>query len=318
MRKGIAVLSAAMLTLCGCSHKTEVRDKGFVRTIGCDDGTLQSVAVRLYGDTNVLAGVGQTIFSAVENAETAQGKTLFTGHLELLVLSEGDIREKLSLLIKNNRISPSCSVIVTPESAAKAVISYKEEELSDLLDSYDRKGRISRKNISDVLNDLLEEDGLAASPILKDEKITMGIISHSGVEAVLSEDESNGFCWLTNSLHNLYLPVEVGDRTASFHVRSSKTRLTAKKQDNYIAITTEIKINGNCIEEGINEKDAATAAAERISSLCSKTISKTVTGMRADVLGIKRTIVSANIDTESSWEKLIPRLRFYYSIKIAE
>ena len=317
MKRRIIALSAAMLTLCGCSHKTEVRDKGFVRTIGCDDGMLQSVAVRLYGDTNVLTGVGQTIFSAVENAETAQGKTLFTGHLELLVLSEGDIREKLSVLIKNNRISPSCSVIVTPDSATKAVTDYKEEELSGLLDSYDRKGRISRKNISDVLNDLLEDDNLAASPVLSEDRLTMGIISHTGVEAILSEDESNGFCWLTGSLHDFYLPVEVGGKTASFQVRNSKTRLTAAKQGESIAVTTEIKINGSCIEEGVSETDAANAAAEKISSLCSKTISKTVTGMKADVLGIKKTIVSANIDTESTWEEIIPRLRFYYSIKIA-
>lgn len=317
MLKRIIALSAIMTVLCGCSHKTEVRDKGFVRTIGCDDGELQSVAVRLYGDPDVLAGAGQTIFSAVENAETAQGKTLFTGHLELLILSEGGIHEKLSVLIKNNRISPSCSVIVTPESASETVISYEEEELSDLLDSYDRKGRISRKDIADVLNDLLEEDGLAASPVLSEEKLTMGIISHERVEAILSEDESNGFCWLTEALHDFYLPVDVDDKTASFHIRNSKTRLTAKKQGDNIAITTEIKIYGNCIEEGISETDAAHAAAEKISSLCSKTISKTVTGMKADVLGIKKAVVSANIDTESSWEEIIPKLKFYYSIKIA-
>lgn len=316
MKKKLA-LTAAMLLLCGCSNKTEVRDKGFVRTIGCDSGDIQSVAVRLYGQEDVFFGSGDTVFSAVENAEISQGKTLFTGHLELLVLNPAEIKDKLSVMIKNNRISPSCSLIITTGSAADTVKSYKEEELSDILDSSSRKGKIVSKNISAVLNDLLEEDSMAAVPVLDGKSLTIGVIGFDSLTGILSGEESEGFCWLTDSMHDIYLPINVNGKSASFHVRKSSTKLTAEADGENIKITTEIKINGSCIEESISESDASKAAAEKISGLCSKTISKTVTGMKADVLGIEKCIRSEGLASGESWNDIIPRLQFYYSIKIA-
>lgn len=316
MKKKLA-LTAVMLLLCGCSHKTEVRDKGFVRTIGCDSGEMQSVAVRLYGQEEVLSGSGDTIFSAVENAETSQGKTLFTGHLELLVLSPEEIRDKLAVMIKNNRISPSCSLIITTGSASDAVKGYKEEELSDILESSSRKGKIVKKNISAVLNDLLEDDSMAAVPVLDGKSLTMGVVGYDSVVGILSDEESEGFSWLTGSQRDIYLPISINGKAASFHVRKSSTRLTAEADGENIRITTEIKINGSCIEEDISETAASKAAAEKISGLCSKTISKTVTGMNADVLGIEKCIRSENLASGKSWKDIIPKLQFYYSIKIA-
>jgi hypothetical protein len=39
--------------------------------------------------------------------------------------------------------------------------------------------------------------------------------------------------------------------------------------------------------------------------------------MKADVLGIQKCISSENININGEWKELIPRLQFYYSIKIA-
>ena len=305
------------LLLCGCSHKTEVRDKGFIRIIGCDSNAFQSVALRLYGEEDILTGSGETLFSAVENAETVQGKTLFTGHLELLVLNRSGIGDKLSVMIKNNRISPSCSLLISADSAADAVLNSDENELSDSLESLSRKGKLSEKTIADVLNDLLEEDSMAAVPVMHDNEITMGIINQDTAVGIFSEEESEGFCWLTGSLRDIYVPVSVNERKASFHVRKSSTRLSADTDGENIIIAIEIKINGNCIEEGIDSEKASRAAAEKISALCAKTLSKTVTGMNADVLGIEKCIRSENIAKNLTWKEIIPRLQFYYSIKTA-
>lgn len=313
------ILTAAVLTLllCGCSHKTEVRDKGFVRTIGCDNGDEQSVAVFLYGEDKAIDGKGSTIYSALENAEVTQGKNLFTGHLEMLVLSPGGIKDKLSVMIKNNRISPSCAIVMTSENAVGAVKDRKETEISDILKSSSRKGKVSRKNISEVLNDLLEEDSMAAIPILKDDKLTMCITDGDSITGVLSEEESEGLCWLSGSLKDIYMPIKTDDKTVSFHIRKSSTRLIAEADGEGIKITTEIKINGNCVEEGISESDASKAAAEKISNLCSKAISKTVTGLKSDVFGIHKCITSEGIAEGVAWNEIIPRLQFCYSIKIA-
>lgn len=312
-------MSAAALTLllCGCSHKTEVRNKGFIRTIGCDSGKTQSAALTLYGEDEAIEGSGNTIYSAIEDAETTQGKSLFTGHIELLILNPGDIKDKLSVMIKNNRISPSCYLMLTPDSAAEAVKNSGEQDLSEILGSNSRKGKISRKNISAVLNDLLEEDSMAAVPVLKDGDLTMCVTDGRSISGILSEEESEGLYWLTGSLYDLYIPIETNGKTASFHVRKSSTRLSASKDDQGVKITTEIKINGSCDDESISENEASKAAAEKISKLCSKAISKTVIGLKADVIGIQKCISSGNIEIDKSWNEIIPELQFYYSIKIA-
>lgn len=317
MKKEMLTAAALTLLLCGCSHKTEVRDKGFVRSIGCDGNENKTVSVRLYGEKDVLSGNGETIFTAIENAETSQGKTLFTGHLELLALSPGNIREMLTVMMQNNRISPSCSLLMIPENASGAIESYEETELTDLIESGGRKGKIKNKNISGVLNDLLEDDAMAAVPALSNNELTMAVIDSDSIVGILSEEESQGLCWLTGSLRDIYLPVEVGGRTISFQIRKSSPKLKAEFDGKNIKITTEIKISGGSIEEGISHEEASEAAAAKISGLCSKTISKTVTGMKADVLGIQKCISSENININGEWKELIPRLQFYYSIKIA-
>lgn len=317
MKKRLLTAAALTLLLCGCSHKTEVRDKGFVRSIGCDGEENKSVSIRLYGEEEALSGNGETIFTAIENAETSQGKTLFTGHLELLALSPGNIRDILTVMMQNNRISPSCSLLVVPVNASETIEAHDETELTDLIESGNRKGKIKNKTISEVLNDLLEDDAMAAVPALSNNKLTMAVIDSDSIVGILSEEESQGLCWLTGSIRDVYLPVEIDGRIISFHIRKSNPRLKAEFDGNNIKITTEIKISGGSVEDGISHEKASEAAAAKISGLCSKAISKTVTGMKADVFGIQKCIASENIDINVTWSDLIPKLQFYYSIKIA-
>ena len=70
-----------LLTLSGCSGKSEVRDKGFIRTIGADYSDVQNISVQLYDSDEVLTGQGSTLFSAIADSEHTQGKCHFTERL---------------------------------------------------------------------------------------------------------------------------------------------------------------------------------------------------------------------------------------------
>lgn len=63
-----------LLTLSGCSGRSEVRDKGFIRTIGADCNDVQTISLQLYGSDEVLTGQGTTLFSAIADSERTQGK----------------------------------------------------------------------------------------------------------------------------------------------------------------------------------------------------------------------------------------------------
>ena len=58
--------------------------------------------------------------------------------------------------------------------------------------------------------------------------------------------------------------------------------------------------------------------AKRVSSLCSRAIAKTVSGLHADLFGIQKSIDAKRLGGGKSWEEIIPMLDFYYSIKTAE
>ena len=146
----------------------------------------------------------------------------------------------------------------------------------------------------------------------------MSVINGEKLIGILSRDESKGLCWLNGGIKDIYLPLDINGRNVDFYVRKSSTKITAEKQADKINITVEIKINGNAEENDIDRESVKKNVAEQISGLCAKTIAKTVTGMKADVFGIEKSINARGISENRTWEDLIPNLNFYYKIKISE
>ena len=318
--KKILLPALLLILLSGCSHKGEVRSMSFVKTIGTDfteDG-IQNISLRLYDSENTLTGNGRTIFSAIENAETSQEKTLFSGHTELFISGEGNLQENLELLIKNNRISPSCGFVCTNEKAADITSQDEENSLSGLIESNNRKGLILKRNINDVLDDMLGDDGMAAAPIINQQGLGMAIIDSKGIIGTLTSDEAKGLCWLNGNIRELYIPVNTGDGMTDFFVSKSKTKLTAEADNESINITVEIKINGNVQNKNHNISDARREISDQISALCSGAIAKTVTVYGADVFGLEKCIESSGIAANAPWKDIIPKLKFFYRIKVAE
>ncbi len=305
------------IILSGCNGSSDVRSKAFVRELGVDCTDTQSVSLRIFESDEIISGNGETLLSAVGDCERNQSKNLFTGHLEVFASSPTNIGNNLLTLLSNNRISPSCYVLCIPENAS-TFIEKNGGELAELIKSNGRNGIILPQTISDVINDLLENDRKAAVPTKKDDKLTMAVITPHELIGTLSEDESKGLCWLHGNVKDIYLPIEYDGQKNDFYIRKSCTKITAEKNKNKIDIKIEIKINGNSEE---NVHDAETEKEEvgkYISSLCSKTIAKTVTGMKADLFGIEKTVNSANITTSKTWEELIPLLNFNYKVKISQ
>ena len=85
-------------------------------------------------------------------------------------------------------------------------------------------------------------------------------------------------------MKDIYIPLETEDFTTDFYVRKSSTKIHAEQVGEKINIIVEIKINGNSQNDSIDLETIKEQTAKVISSLCSRTIAKTVTGMKADLL----------------------------------
>ncbi len=306
-----------LLTLNGCSGSSDVRSKAFIKEIGIDCGEEQRISLRVFDSDETVSGKGKTLLSAVGDCENSQSKNLFSGHLEVFASSPLNIGNNLLTLLQNNRISPSCYAMCIPENAA-GFIENNGGQLAELIKSNGRNGVILPQTISDVINDLLESDQKASIPTQKNGKLTMTVISPHNLIGTLSEDESKGLCWLHGNVKDVYIPINYDDNQTDFYIRKSCTKIKAKESGDKIDIEVEIKINGNSEENAQNREKEKNEVGKYISSLCSKTIAKTVTGMRADLFGLEKTIHSTNIAKEKSWEEIIPLLNFSYIIKISQ
>lgn len=317
MKPKLTACLLLLTMLSGCTGSSDVRNKAFIKEMGIDYGQKQQISLRTFGSDEVISGKGKTLLSAVGDCENSQSKNLFSGHLEIFASSPPNIGNNLLTLLSNNRISPSCYVMCVPENAA-SFIDKKGGKLSELIRSSGRNGIILPKTISDVVEDLLGGDRKASVPTQKDDKLTMAVISPNELIGTLSEDESKGLCWLCGNVKDIYLPIEYDENTADFYIRKSSTRITAEKDGEKINITIEIKINGNSENNTQNPEKEKEMVGKTVSSLCSKTIAKTVIGMKADLFGLEKTIRSARICKDKDWEKIIPLLQFSYKIKIAQ
>ena len=310
----LPLISSIFLTACS---GTELRDQLFISEIGADHTDNMSMTLRLYDKDDTLSGEGDSFFSALSDCESGQGKHLFAGHLEVFALSPHRFKDDLMTVLQNDRISPSCHVLCVKENAS-GFIADNNKKLGEIIDSGGRNGLIVPKNIGEVMNDLLEKDGKAAVPMMKDDKLTMAVVSENKLIGTLTEDESRGLCWLCGGVSDLYIPIKTDEGETDFHVIKSSTKITSQKLREGCGIMTEIKINGTAENGSIDSDTVKKRLSEMVTTQCSLTIAKTVTGMGADLFGIEKSLNAKLLAMNETWEETAHRLKFYYKVKIAE
>lgn len=140
-----------MASLCSCSN-SEIRDRAFVQSMGvdCRNGNY-NVSLRIFDSDQCYQGSGSTFEKAVDSAESMQGREFYTGHTELLVLTEKDSRFILENLV-NEDISPDCLVIYDTDPV-DFVRDNDTEAVTEIINTADRNGTVPKKNICDVINE---------------------------------------------------------------------------------------------------------------------------------------------------------------------
>ena len=279
-----------MFTSCK-TRSAEVRDRAFIRCIGVEERENQEyVSIKIFGGdaSEVYSGKGETVFSAIENAETMQSKNLFTGHIEQIIIGRGNLSEKLETMLSNNRITPACHVICTEENAEKIV---KESDIPSTLSSCARKGTIMDRSISDILRGLKSECEMSVVPVIEGESLTMGIVSGNGIEKVLSDEESKGISWLNGRISDTVLAL---DRNTDFHIATSNVKIKTEvntdprgnltRIDNALAQMPQRLVSVQA-ENSTGEKN--NLAIEKIKDLCKSATDVCIYEYGCDSFGIE-------------------------------
>ena len=319
-------LSIALpLILNGCSNTViEVRDRAFIQAIGIDGEKNPSVVVSIFGNDSeeysTYNGEGKTIFEAISDAETKQDKNLFIGHIELIALGQRNLKDDLEILLSNNRISPSCTVVYSDINAGEIISDKNSWKLLETIKIKSKSGYISEKSVANVLDDMLGSDNAAAIPIIENDEINMAIVGENGLKGILTETESHGLSWLCETIKTLTLPIEMEDEIVNLRVENAKSRVTSTIDGNKITTTFHISFTGDVLEKNYTAEQVGPYAQQTITSLCQSAVQRTVHSLNADVLNIEKSIKAADYDfymeNKDNWSEMLKNVHFKYEVKL--
>lgn len=154
----------SMFLLTGCSTGADVNERAYVRAVAVDSG---KVTFSFYLDDKVVSVGADSLESAVSAAELTVGKELFTGHTELVILSDCDKKGVIEYMLRQCKVSPSCR-IAEAESGGEVLENRKAEEIADILAKAEEKGVTEKCGIVTVLGQFLGT-GTAELPFLNGE-----------------------------------------------------------------------------------------------------------------------------------------------------
>lgn len=155
------LLSSVFIT--GCSGTEQVHDKNYARAVAVSGAERVSAVFSFFGeDSELCKAAGDDLAQVKRNAELSTGKTLFTGHTEMIVLGEGcDYAQTLEYLFNEWKVSPSCIVVYGGGDRERALENNEAEELVDSVRRAIEQGKAPECDIVTVLGELLSEKGQA-------------------------------------------------------------------------------------------------------------------------------------------------------------
>lgn len=167
MKKAMIITAAAgAMAMTGCASE-QVLDKHYVRSAAIS-GTEEKTAVFAFYDekTEPCGASGIELEEACSKAELKLGKSVFTGHAELVILGECDYEAVLEELLNEWKVSPSCLVAYGGNDPGRLLEEYDPERLADSIEHAVEQGEAEKCDIVTVLSGLLGDENSAEIPCI--------------------------------------------------------------------------------------------------------------------------------------------------------
>ncbi len=176
-RKALILLFFPMV-LSGCTNH-EVQKKAYLRDISISGNELKTVSMSFYNeDLKPTKTKSKNFDGILENSEVLNGKSIFTGHTELIILDECDYIETLRFMLEEWKVSPSCMIIYGGEDAGKIISASDSERLADSVRTAVKQKKIPENDIITVLSSLLQNNQSEIPVITSDGNFKSGIIKN--------------------------------------------------------------------------------------------------------------------------------------------
>ncbi len=313
------------LTLAGCFGGTEVNERAFVQLMGIqsDDG-VYTVDLQLYkgessdgnpdiskANSDSVSGSGATLSAALSDAELKAGKSLYIGHIKLLILGEGikDPAEELSPLTVGGSsagvISPSCPVVYcsSPDDITSLKMEqglYSADRLMQIMDTYVKSGKCVYTSYASLAESTSLNGASSPLPVIKaSDKSAFfdGLVfaAPDGIHSGLPEEDTAGVIILNGDFApegHITIPVTVGEKTASAVITEAKIRRSADISEGKLRINAKINLELDIIAnpDNLTAEEISSAACGNVRDSCISAYSASAWYGGYDIFGVYRLI----------------------------
>lgn len=176
----LILIPVISLMLCGCNHQ-EVQEKAYLRGMAVSGSDLKTVSMNFYNeDSSPTCTRSESFEGILENSEVLSGKSIFTGHTEIIVLGDCDYTETLRYMLEEWKVSPSCLIIYGGKNSDNIIENSDSEKLADMVRTAVKQKKIPKNDIITILSGLLKNNQSEIPVLTSDGNFKSGIISDSG------------------------------------------------------------------------------------------------------------------------------------------
>lgn len=269
----IRVISSAFagILLCsGCS--AEVRERAYAQILAVHTGTRVQGAVRYDEESAPAAATAKTPVLLLDALQSESGKSLYTGHLSMLLLS-GDPYRAFADYTAGQWLSPECMVLYT-ENAAN-LLENSDTDYEAMLRQAVSTGKLPPCNTASIFGEWHSGTGVAAIPYYKQEVLTMALCAADGRVTVLSEEASMGLALMADVWEHFSVPITAGKSIAAVTVSKADIVLSFAEHEGQLQISLRCKTKCKAASAEMGE-DPQTAAENAIGDLLTAAMHETL------------------------------------------
>ncbi|HAP79354.1 MAG TPA: hypothetical protein DCQ78_04170 [Ruminococcus sp.] len=168
---------AVSALLSGCTYQ-EVQEKAYLRGMSVCGNNSKTVSMNFYNkDSKPSKSKGENFESILENSEIKSGKSIFTGHTEIIILGECDYTETLRFMLEEWKVSPSCLIVYGGNNSEKIIENTDSGELADMVRTAVKQNKIPESDIITILSSLLKNHSSEIPAITSEGSFESKVIS---------------------------------------------------------------------------------------------------------------------------------------------
>lgn len=332
--KKIIILLITLLITTGCSYQ-EINDLAIVSTLGIDIKDNEYILTAQIMDikksenspdptTIIYTSSGKTISEAVRNFSTKYPKSIYLGHVELVVLGEtiiqNDMDVVLDFFLRSPYANPFAQLIVTKNTSANKLLNPEVEKessfpsvdiISNLKEATKKEGTEKEITIMEFFKEYIEPGIDPALPILEiDEKVTkkqsnstfrnLASFKNNVINESLDKNQAVAYNTINNNYYDIVINIPYKNEIISTIVFNPKSKIEVDTKNN-VKVNISIKLESRVGESHKNIELLSKKVTDELEKITEDLIQKNVNSLldyckkyNVDLLGIKNNIYKHN------------------------